>query len=307
MSNNTSFDIIIVGSGHAGSCTAIAASDAGMKRILIVEKGPEGWVGGNGYFTAGAHRTVHGGLPDLLPLVTNVPAEQASQIDVEPYTAEQFTSDIMRLGQDKPDAALVKALVDGSRDAVQWLANRVKVPYTLAFNRQAYLVNGRQKFWGGLALSTRDGGKGLIETHRKALKEAGVETWFDTPAVEILRDGDAVSGLVVRKTGELVELHARAVVLACGGYEASRYLRKKYMGGNWDLAKVGESFVPQTFYNNTMLLPGARNALQHRRRYHPRHRNRRRAQGRLWRLPLYLLGCECTLRHRRSRPQQSIH
>ncbi|KIP09700.1 hypothetical protein PHLGIDRAFT_67133 [Phlebiopsis gigantea 11061_1 CR5-6] len=238
MSNNTSFDIIIVGSGHAGSCTAIAASDAGMKRILIVEKGPEGWVGGNGYFTAGAHRTVHGGLPDLLPLVTNVSAEQASQIDVEPYTAEQFTSDIMRLGQDKPDAALVKALVDGSRDAVQWLANRVKVPYTLAFNRQAYLVNGRQKFWGGLALSTRDGGKGLIETHRKALKEAGVETWFDTPAVEILLDGDAVSGLVVRKTGELVELHARAVVLACGGYEASRDLRKKYMGGNWDLAKV---------------------------------------------------------------------
>ena len=246
MASDHSFDIIIVGSGHAGSCAALAASDAGMKRILIVEKGPEDWVGGNGYFTAGAHRTVHGGLPDLLPLVTNVSAEQAAQIDIEPYTAEQFTADIMRLGQDRPDAALVKALVEGSRDAVQWLAERVKVPYTLAFNRQAYLVDGRQKFWGGLALSTRDGGKGLIAAHREVLKEARVEVWFDSPAVELLRDGDAISGLVVRKSGELMRLQARAVVLACGGYEASRDLRKQYMGGNWDLAKVRRSLFPRS-------------------------------------------------------------
>lgn len=242
-----SFDIIVVGSGHAGSCAALSASDAGLKRILIIDKCPEEWAGGNGYFTAGAHRTVHGGLQDLLPLVCNVTAEQASQIDVDPYTAEQFTDDIMRLGDGKPDTALVKALVEGSRDAVQWLADRVKVPYTLAFNRQAYLVDGRQKFWGGLALSTREGGKGLIASHRAAQKEAGIQVWFDTPAVELIREDDAITGVVVRRSGTLLRLHAPAVVLASGGYEASRELRKKYMGGNWDLAKVRQcAFVDDT-------------------------------------------------------------
>lgn len=243
MPENTSFDVIVVGSGHAGSCAALAASDAGLKRVLVIDKCPEEWAGGNGYFTAGAHRTVHGGLQDLLTLVCNVTAEQASQIDVDPYTAEQFTSDIMRLGNGQPDSVLVKELVDGSRDAVQWLADRVKIPYTLAFNRQAYLVNGRQKFWGGLALTTRDGGKGLIAAHRVALQEAGILVWFDTPAVELIQEDGAIVGLVVRRSGELLTLRAPAVVLASGGYEASKDLRREYMGGNWELAKVGRHRV----------------------------------------------------------------
>ena len=109
------YDCIVVGSGHAGSCAALAAHDAGCKRVLIVDKCPPEWVGGNGYFTAGAHRTVHGGLADLLPLVRNVPPRAAETIDMAPYTAEEFAGDINRLGSGQADPALVKAVVEGSR------------------------------------------------------------------------------------------------------------------------------------------------------------------------------------------------
>ena len=169
-SQNYEFDCVVVGSGHAGSCAALAASDAGLRRVLIVDKCPEGWAGGNGYFTAGAHRTVHSGLHDLLPIVQNVKPDTAAKIDMGAYTAEQFTSDIMRLGGSRSDPALVKAVVDGSRSAIDWLARRVNMPFTLSFNRQAYLVNGRQKFWGGMVLSTEDGGKGVIRAHQLALE-----------------------------------------------------------------------------------------------------------------------------------------
>ncbi|GJE88500.1 FAD/NAD(P) binding domain-containing protein [Phanerochaete sordida] len=236
--SNSDFDCIVVGSGHAGSCAALAAADAGLKRILIIDKCPEEWAGGNGYFTAGAHRTVHGGLADLLPIVRNVDPIQAQNTDVEPYTHEQFTSDIMRLGDGRSDAGLVKAVVDNSRAAVQWLSERVDVPFTLAFNRQAYLVDGRQRFWGGMALAVQDGGKGLIAAHRKALKDTGIQTWFETPAIELVMEDGAVAGVVVRRAGELVKLSAPAVVLACGGYEASRDLRAKHMGEEWVRAKV---------------------------------------------------------------------
>ena len=179
------FDCVVVGSGNAGSCAALSAKDSGCSRVLIIDKCPSSWVGGNGYFTAGATRTVHSGLQDLLPIVHNVPPSSnlTTEIDINPYTAQEFIDDIMRLGDYKSDAVLVKTLVQNSREAIQWLADRVKVPFVFSFNRQAYVVDGRQKFWGGSSLSAQNGGKGLIGAHQKAIQEAGVEIWFSSPAI----------------------------------------------------------------------------------------------------------------------------
>lgn len=246
------FDCIVVGSGHAGACAALSAVDAGCKDVLIVEKAPEEWIGGNGYFTAGAHRTVHAGLADLLPIVTNVTAEQASKIDVAPYTEDDFIGDIMRLGENKPNAELVRTMVDHSRDAIRWLAETVGVPFTLAFHRQAYEVDGRQKFWGGLALSVEDGGKGLIKADLNALRDRGIELWFDTPAVKLVTEDGAVTGVVVRRNGTEVALQATAVILACGGYESSRELRMKYLGPEWKHAHVGTRVRCSCMFFSTM-------------------------------------------------------
>ncbi|KAH9925390.1 FAD/NAD-P-binding domain-containing protein [Epithele typhae] len=232
------FDVIVVGSGHAGSCAALSARDAGAARVLVVDKCPESWAGGNGYFTAGAHRTVHGGLADLLPLVRNAPPDAARTVDMAPYSAAEFAADIDRLGAGRADPALVRAVVDGSRAAVGWLAERAGVPFVFSFNRQAYLVDGKQVFWGGMVLGVEDGGKGLIAAHHKALKEAGVEMWFDTAAEEVILEEGAVVGLVVCKDGQRMTLRAPAVVLACGGFESSRELRSKHLGERWARAMV---------------------------------------------------------------------
>ena len=39
-------------------------------------------------------------------------------------------------------------------------------------------------------------------------------------------------------TGGFVDLRAKAVVLACGGFEANAEMRARYLGPGWDLAKV---------------------------------------------------------------------
>ncbi|KAG5340207.1 hypothetical protein C0989_002609 [Termitomyces sp. Mn162] len=197
------------------------------------------WAGGNGYFTAGAHRTVHGGLRDLLSIVKNVPSPEAiERIDMEPYTREHFVGDIMRLGNGRSDPALVDTLVDNSRAAITWLAKSVQVPFAFSFNRQAYEIDGRQKFWGGMVLSVENGGKGLIAAHRKALQKAGVKVWFSTPALSFILSDDKISGLVVRRDGHEVELRARAVILAAGGFEANAELREEYLGAGWAQARV---------------------------------------------------------------------
>ncbi|KAG6813587.1 hypothetical protein H0H92_009631 [Tricholoma furcatifolium] len=233
-----SFDCIVIGSGHAGSCAALSAREHGCQRVLIIDKCPEEWAGGNGYFTAGAHRTVHGGLRDLVPIVKNTSPEVIERIDMDPYTREDFVGDIMRLGNGKSDPALIDALVDNSRAAVGWLAESVKVPFAFSFNRQAYEVDGRQKFWGGMVLSVEDGGKGLITAHQLALKEAGVEVWFETPALSLLTNDGRVTGVTVRRGDQEVELRSSAVILAAGGFEANAELREKHLGTGWSQARV---------------------------------------------------------------------
>ncbi|KAF7314306.1 FAD/NAD(P)-binding domain-containing protein [Mycena kentingensis (nom. inval.)] len=232
------YDAVVIGSGNAGACAAFSAAESGCKKVLVVDVCPPEWAGGNGYFTAGAFRTVHGGLGDLLPVVRNVTAEQAATIDMDAYTDADFLGDIMRLGEGKPDPVLASAVVDASRDTIAWLAERVGIPFWFSFHRQAYGVGGRQKFWGGMVLCTEDGGKGLIKAHHDALKRVGVEMWFNSRAVEIVMKEGKVSGLVVEQDGKPVSIATRAVVLAAGGFESNPELRAKYLGEGWDRAIV---------------------------------------------------------------------
>ena len=237
------FDCIVIGSGHAGSCAALSAVEAGCRRVLVVEKAPQEWAGGNGFFTAGAFRTVHNGLADLSPIVHNISPELAEKIDMEPYTAQDFTNDIMRLSDGRSDPALVQIVVEDSRETVEWLARNVRVPFVLSFNRQAYEVCGRQKFWGGMVLGVKDGGKGLLAAHQRALTAKGITVWYNTPAIRLLQsskhsDAGAIAGVVLRRGDQEMPVHAPSVILAAGGFESSVELRVKHLGEDWANARV---------------------------------------------------------------------
>lgn len=243
------YDCIVIGAGHAASCAALSAVQHGCdpERVLLLEKAPLEWAGGNGYFTAGAHRTVHDGLLDLLPIVHNAPADAERFIDMQPYTTQQFTDDIMRLSGSKSDPVLVECFVRNSRDAIEWLARNVGVRFIFSFHRQAYHVNGRQKFWGGMVLSVEDGGKGLIADHHRALTKAGIVTWYDSPGIQLVQENDRVVGVVARKGNDTeVELRSAAVILASGGFESSKELREKFLGNQWAIAKASESLPYMT-------------------------------------------------------------
>ena len=42
------YDVIVVGGGNAGMCAALSAQEHGA-RVLVLEKAPEAWRGGNGF------------------------------------------------------------------------------------------------------------------------------------------------------------------------------------------------------------------------------------------------------------------
>jgi len=231
-------DVLVIGGGNAGFSAATAAAEAGARRVVIIEKAPEEWAGGNSYFTAGAFRTVHNGTSDLLPIVNNVDAETAKLIDMEPYTKDDFQKDMDRVCLGRSDPALSKALISESNEAVKWLASN-GIRYQLSFNRQAYKVNGRYKFWGGMALKTQDGGKGLIQDHQACARRHGIEVYYSTPARRMVTSpSGAVTGVIVDYKGMSTHISTKTVILAAGGFEANPRMRAQYLGPNWDLARV---------------------------------------------------------------------
>ncbi|KAH8670791.1 FAD binding domain-containing protein [Xylariales sp. PMI_506] len=238
------FDIVVVGAGNAGYCAAISAAESlGPKlgaRVLLIDKCPEEWAGGNSFFTAGAMRTVHEGLKDVLPLVNNVDAKLAKDIDLEPYTRKHFLDDLHRVTDGRYDRILGETLINESNATIKWLAHH-GVRFQLSFNRQAYKVNGRYKFWGGMCLKTEDGGKGLIQDHQSSARRLGVTVWHSVAAKQILLHPEtgAFSALVTESaTGERLEIRAHAIILAAGGFEANPRMRAQYLGHGWDLAHV---------------------------------------------------------------------
>jgi precorrin 3B synthase CobZ len=238
--NPETYDVVVIGSGNAGFCAAVSSKENGASSVLVLEKAPKDWAGGNSTFTAGAYRTVFHGLEDVLPLVCNVPRELEDKIDMQPYSTEDFMTDLKRVTNNRCDAVLARTLCSESNETTKWLA-RNGVEFALSFNRQAYKIDGRYKFWGGMVLMVKDGGKGLTRMHQANAQRMGIEVRHDSPVVRLIGSSTGgVSGVTVRrKDNTTYDVHATGGVIMCaGGFEANPQLRAQYLGPLWDLAYV---------------------------------------------------------------------
>ncbi len=231
------YDVVVVGAGNAGFSVAHAARESGA-RVLLLEKAPQARAGGNSYFTAGAMRTAHCGLDDLDGVIEGLDSDTRHNVDLDPYSAEDFLADLRRVTRGRTDDELAAILVEESRETINWLHGK-GIRFELMFHRQAYEVDGRFRFWGGLALGVVGGGKGLIAQHLSRAIRDGVEIWFDATVTRLVRDDDgAVSAVEVSTVDGVCQVDARSVVLASGGFEANPRLRAAYLGPGWDLARV---------------------------------------------------------------------
>jgi tricarballylate dehydrogenase len=230
------FDVVVVGAGNAALCAALAAAEAGAK-VVILERAPEEESGGNSRFTAGAMRLAYRGVEDLRAIIPDLTEADVARTDFGTYPEDQFFDDMLRVTRWRCDGDLVTTLVERSFATVAWLqANGVR--FQPSYGRQAFQVDGRFRFWGGLAVEAWGGGPGLIAAETARARQSGVELRYRCRATELLYDGARVRGVKVRENGRGAEIHGRSVVLAAGGFEADPEMRTRYLGPGWELAKV---------------------------------------------------------------------
>lgn len=229
-------DVLVVGAGNAALCAALSAQENGA-RVLVLEAAPKEERGGNSYFTGGAFRFAYEDKEDLKRVFPGVDEVSRDEVDYGSYNEGQFFDDMFALTQYRTDPELCELLVRSSLDTAVWVAGQ-GVRLEPGLGRQAYKVDGKFKFWGGLALHIWGGGAELMKALYATAEARGITIAYDTPAIALLRDGARVSGVVASHGGKTVEIPAGAVVLACGGFESNPEMRAKYLGPGWEMAKV---------------------------------------------------------------------
>jgi tricarballylate dehydrogenase len=231
------YDVIVVGGGNAAFCAALAAQEQGAK-VVMLEAAPEDEAGGNSRFTAGSIRVVYNGIDDIKTLVPDLTQAEIDTTDFGTYTADQFFDDMARVTQHRANPDLVELLVTKSFDTLNWMREK-GVRFIPIYGRQAFKqADGKFKFWGGLTVESVGGGPGLVNMLTESAKKRGIEIRYRTRALDLLTDGDRVTGVRIRHDSKVSEIKGKAVVLASGGFQANPEWRTRYLGPGWDLAKV---------------------------------------------------------------------
>lgn len=200
----TQVPLVIVGAGAAGLTAALAAREAGVGEVLILER--DATPSGSTALSAG-----------LVPAAGTRFQQDAGIED----TPELFAADIMTKAHDEPEAALAQRVAAASGPAVEWLAERFAMPFSVVTDF-SYPGHSRRRMHG---LPSRSGQE-LVDRLRQAVEDAGCDILCDSAVDTLFVGADArVTGLsFTRPDGGRERLGAASLILACNGYGGNRDL-----------------------------------------------------------------------------------
>ena len=234
------YDVIVVGAGNAALSAAVSAHENGAKRVLVLEKAPRDMRGGNTHWAGAILRMAFDDPHELEPLLPGIEKEYEDFYEgITPYTRKDFMDDLLRVTSGRTDPLLSSILVDNSKDTVFWMheVGGVKMEPAITV---AGVKKGNMVVWPrGLVVRAVHEGVGLSRTWFATAGKRGIEIRYSSAATELILDGRGrIAGVKVRGPDGLETIHAKAVVLGCGGFEANVQMRTQHIGPLVGAAKV---------------------------------------------------------------------
>ena len=206
------FDIVVVGSGTAGTCATLRAVEAGAS-VVCLEKNSN--LSGSSQYAEG--------------LAGVGSREQAARgISLDPV---QVMESVMEYQHYSCSGPVVKAFVHESGATMDWLADNGVAWYDVKALGDSYTTwhipadpeTGEKIVIGPMIASLQERAKGM-----------GAEFRTECPMTALVVEDGAVVGVYADRDGEEILVRADAVILASGGYANNAELFEEFTGVSYD-------------------------------------------------------------------------
>ncbi len=198
----TATDVIVVGAGATGLAAALTVAQRGA-RVILFEKQP--YPGGTSSFAEGV-------------FAVESELQRREYIGI---TRDEAFKVIMDYSHWRANPRLVRAFVNESGATISWL------------EKEGVRFIGPKAMWydGPRTWHIPEGyGAGMVKALVAKVKEKGLDLRLATPVKKVIKESGKVAGVVVEKDGKEVEVRAKAVIIATGGYANNKEWIKKYTG-----------------------------------------------------------------------------
>ena len=210
-------DVVVVGMGLAGATAAVSAVDEGVKVVAIEKAG-----------AAGGSSKYSGGF--ITAVGTKQAQEEGVTITADDYFASYNAQEDLSEKKDETDRDAMKAMIERSASDIEFLDNHndpITGPdgFGSDFKVWHYPADRTSAFDGEAA-----GADHIVQLMEWLNKQDNFSIYYNTLATKILTDANGkVSGVeCTRNDGSTLTVNAKSVVLATGGYAASKEMMERF-------------------------------------------------------------------------------
>ena len=217
------FDVLVVGGGNAALCAAISARRAGAS-VLVLEAAPKFYRGGNTRHTRNM-RCAH---------------DSATEILTGPYSEEEFWEDLLRVTGGDTDEQLARFMIRESKEVLDWIVEQ-GVRWQPSLGGTLSLGRTNSFFLGG--------GRAMLNALYQTAERLGVEIVYEAEVRDLTIEDGTFKSARVSHGGATVDVSAKTLVAAAGGFEANIEWLKEHWG------EAAENFLIRgTPYNRGTIL-----------------------------------------------------
>lgn len=213
--SSETFDVVVVGSGTAGTCAALRAAEQGLS-VVCLEKNSS--LGGTSVFAEG-----------LCGIGSHYQSEQGITVDKAAVLANTMSyHHYACLGP------VVRTFIDSCGATIDWLQKQGVSWASVVALGESYPV------WH---LPADDAGapahmQTVLEILQRNAETAGVEFRTSEPMTDLAVSEGVVTGVYTGSGGDEALIEARAVVLASGGYANNAELFERFTGHPYENVHV---------------------------------------------------------------------